>query len=162
MQSGERQQRFQSTSPVWGMTPGISQSQRLKTEFQSTSPVWGMTADGLRNCRVSRISIHIPRVGDDTYVPLCGFERCLFQSTSPVWGMTRFIFQHWFLRLMFQSTSPVWGMTRQDFHSVPPSMFQSTSPVWGMTFANVATLVGYPVSIHIPRVGDDQDCRQGA
>ena len=34
-------------------------------KFQSTSPVWGMTKDYERFKEFLRISIHIPRVGDD-------------------------------------------------------------------------------------------------
>ena len=34
---------FQSTSPVWGMTPLIGEYSSEYKQFQSTSPVWGMT-----------------------------------------------------------------------------------------------------------------------
>ncbi len=56
---------FQSTSPVWGMTCSRISSSIIIAMFQSTSPVWGMTgmADGLQ--QQIKVSIHIPRVGDD-------------------------------------------------------------------------------------------------
>ena len=47
-----------------------------------------MTADELRDRRVSRISIHIPRVGDDGGWTQKTWREIIFQSTSPVWGMT--------------------------------------------------------------------------
>ena len=37
----------------------------IRLRFQSTSPVWGMTEGQLRDCYAFAISIHIPRVGDD-------------------------------------------------------------------------------------------------
>ena len=63
----------------------------LLKKFQSTSPVWGMTnRHGVRRAG-DLISIHIPRVGDDE-IPesLVSFGK-QFQSTSPVWGMTRVV-----------------------------------------------------------------------
>ena len=56
--------------------------------FQSTSPVWGMTQNETVQTQHDRISIHIPRVGDDPVTCLQLACRLLFQSTSPVWGMT--------------------------------------------------------------------------
>ena len=84
--------------------------------FQSTSPVWGMTILRERLFENIQISIHIPRVGDDPvmavrfrpaciisiHIPRVGDDRCRlmitavidsFQSTSPVWGMT--IIRRW-------------------------------------------------------------------
>ena len=78
--------------------------------FQSTSPVWGMTLQPVVMSPTVAISIHIPRVGDDfvvqgyrivgiisIHIPRVGDDQILacsaeilreFQSTSPVWGMT--------------------------------------------------------------------------
>ena len=38
-------------------------------KFQSTSPVWGMTTTAMIMFLSFCISIHIPRVGDDRYCP---------------------------------------------------------------------------------------------
>ena len=57
-------------------------------KFQSTSPVWGMTTTGAVSSRSKTISIHIPRVGDDQKQAASLTVHVVFQSTSPVWGMT--------------------------------------------------------------------------
>ena len=102
---------FQSTHPVWGATPIVTNAYTTVDKFQSTHPVWGAThlqgqsffATGYFNprtpCGVRRrryrsrrgwcgISIHAPRVGCDDFnvgwLQHCG----LFQSTHPVWGAT--------------------------------------------------------------------------
>ena len=148
---------FQSTSPVWGMTGYTVLISGNPGEFQSTSPVWGMTRPQSRDFACFVISIHIPRVGDDTDGTTSYTGIVPFQSTSPVWGMTRGVFalelikrvsihiprvgddspsvaQACHTRLPFQSTSPVWGMTQHNVRVViVEAPFQSTSPVWGMT-----------------------------
>ena len=35
------------------------------------------------------------------------------------------------------------------------ALFQSTSPVWGMTKIDALVIHAFSISIHIPRVGDD-------
>ncbi len=127
---------FQSTSPAWGTTKNIQES-RLKMIFQSTSPVRGTTiksiynalcslyfnprppcggrpADFSRRAAEQKISIHVPRAGDDRgyvsrksdgiiisiHVPRAGDDKAhaakcgdgsIFQSTSPVRGTTHLI-----------------------------------------------------------------------
>ena len=81
----------------------------------------------------SPISIHIPRVGDDTSSWYATPVDWLFQSTSPVWGMTRpgrkcegF--------LVISIHIPRVGDDRYNRLTVVRIVeFQSTSPVWGMT-----------------------------
>ncbi len=125
-------ERFQSTSPVWRTTPFAVQRAPAKwnfnprppcggrpnvhgwrgqrQRFQSTSPVWRTTGryydtwdSGGISIHVPRveddsevekmknptkISIHVPRVEDDLVFPhLCIFPEP-FQSTSPVWRTT--------------------------------------------------------------------------
>ena len=57
---------FLSTSPVWGTT-GVSEVVVILDRFLSTSPVWGTTAASPVSEPVLRISIHVPRVGDDRW-----------------------------------------------------------------------------------------------
>ena len=136
-----------------------------------------MTRTGTAPEYGSSISIHIPRVGDDSLLLYFVRAQDIFQSTSPVWGMTSMSMLRRFASL-FQSTSPVWGMTlplslcfrRQRFQSTSPVWgmtenvpackgamlgFQSTSPVWGMTNITNYIHIKIHISIHIPRVGDD-------
>ena len=50
----------------------------------------GDDVPGLLQCMAPRrISIHIPRVGDDIRQTRANHKAKEFQSTSPVWGMTR-------------------------------------------------------------------------
>ena len=100
---------FQSTSPVWGTTKSQENgwisicyfnprppcggrrscfalcSNGYKA-FQSTSPVWGTTY-GTACCRGSvRISIHVPRVGDDRGLPVSITCRSYFNPRPPCGG----------------------------------------------------------------------------
>ena len=88
------------------------------------------------------ISIHVPRVGDDAI-------QYAYQGFAKE----------------FLSTSPAWGTTRLEQQVRAMQQFLSTSPAWGTT----STLEEYGpekiISIHVPRVGDDQtiaDKVQGA
>ena len=78
--------------------------------FQSTRPVWGVTPLSCISQILRTISIHTPRVGRDRPDHMSHCIRWIFQSTRPVWGVTviergvgKFI--------VFQSTRPVWGVT---------------------------------------------------
>ena len=79
--------RFQSTSPVWGMTHDFVY---LACRFPISIhiPRVGDDKDLNLGCMVTVVSIHIPRVGDDNQQFASHMDLCLFQSTSPVWGMT--------------------------------------------------------------------------
>ena len=56
--------KFQSTSPARGTTTWHA-PQGGGSEFQSTSPARGTTLAAVRILRATRISIHVPREGDD-------------------------------------------------------------------------------------------------
>ena len=56
------------------------------------------------------ISIHVPRVGDDTLRTDAGDIYKVFLSTSPAWGTTIDFLQS-VLGEIFLSTSPAWGTT---------------------------------------------------
>ena len=57
----------------------------------------------------------------------------------------------------FQSTSPVWRTTPRDIsRGTGENQFQSTSPVWRTTHKELPHLVKNIISIHVPRVEDDQ------
>ena len=58
---------FQSTSPVWRTTDN-SVIAALIDEFQSTSPVWRTTSFPGKSKPKLQISIHVPRVEDDSPV----------------------------------------------------------------------------------------------
>ena len=79
--------RFQSTSPVRGMTR--SKVYELPEEEISIHiPRAGDDRALARELGLYDISIHIPRAGDDTMPSRCWYLSRVFQSTSPVRGMT--------------------------------------------------------------------------
>ena len=126
---------FLSTSPAWGTTipfqapvgrsvnfyprpprggrrwhpcgPGHRQC-----GFLSTSPAWGTTFRRhlWRPC-FPRISIHVPRVGDDQRNGRRTGQNDTFLSTSPAWGTTPSPASRWRRCGEFLSTSPAWGTT---------------------------------------------------
>ena len=110
-------------------------------------------AEGLSIQRV-RISIHVPRVGDDIYfahtqpyfgisihVPRVG-DDC--RRPAPAAGWPRFL-----------STSPAWGTTEAARRAILEGGFLSTSPAWGTTLDRLECFPHFGISIHVPRVGDD-------
>ena len=124
------------------------------------------------------ISIHVPRVEDDGSVsafqknrtdfnprPPCGgrhewgqydIKSAPFQSTSPVWRTTE-VSQNQRRKNIFQSTSPVWRTTWRDVPLQSRYGFQSTSPVWRTTGFICRPVTSREISIHVPRVEDDQN-----
>ena len=79
---------FQSTRPVWDVTPSRPWTICKVCIFQSTRPVWGVT--GCFPCLplFLLISIHTPRVGRDDNAQCQQRRLPEFQSTRPVWGVT--------------------------------------------------------------------------
>ena len=131
--AAERNLGFQSTSPVWGTTDGLSillgngiisihvprvgddKEPRKRVDihllFQSTSPLWGTTFLICAMLQwVQGISIHVPRVGDDLWNGLLPWKRPHFNPRPPCGGRPRFA-RFYNLPELFQSTSPVWGTT---------------------------------------------------
>ena len=81
---------FQSTSPVWGTTWYIFRTLPSTIDFNPRPPCGGRPQVFGRVAKPIRISIHVPRVGDDDELDEEGaLDEILFQSTSPVWGTTQ-------------------------------------------------------------------------
>ena len=172
----KRVRKFQSTSPVWRttrsrlttLTTRLNFNPRppcggrpvcrfticVNKKFQSTSPVWRTTIQLLLLPRTQKISIHVPRVEDDTkrtlrrilryisiHVPRVEDDSCglsvsrpprYFNPRPPCGGRRR----QWKTAKKsnrFQSTSPVWRTTFFMIFSFKQDLFQSTSPVWRTT-----------------------------
>ena len=123
---------FQSTSPVWRTTDGKPSRATLDAIFQSTSPVWRTTI--LQPRDISRRANFNPR-------PPCGGRP---STTTDTTKMSR-----------FQSTSPVWRTTPNSIKYGTHFTFQSTSPVWRTTLRNIGFSDCDFISIHVPRVEDD-------
>ena len=99
--------------------------------FQSTSPVWRTTRNAFAFLGTLSISIHVPRVEDDSRIG---------QPHSRI--------------INFNPRPPCGG--RLFLLSVPSSffLFQSTSPVWRTTSIMIVSLIYQIISIHVPRVED--------
>ena len=103
--------------------------------FLSTSPVWGTTAQREEAlAKQLAISIHVPRMGDDASCGRSGPAAIIFLSTSPVWGTT--------------------GMTAT--RSPPKKYFYPRPPYGGRQLGDLPLEFGEQISIHVPRMGDDQ------
>ena len=142
--------------PPCGGRPCSMLSASCRSLFQSTSPVWRTTKAIAARERLECISIHVPRVEDDSVLTTSYIVRGIFQSTSPVWRTTEmFITLHGLNAeisihvprveddMMINTT----GCEQAHFNPRPPcggrpvdgelmpnlSLFQSTSPVWRTT-----------------------------
>ncbi len=133
-----------------------SQSAHNRFYFNPRSPCGErLSADKIKYLN-QKISIHVPRVGNDKpQKPTISLTQ--FQSTFPVWGTTTTSITLVKALNLFQSTFPVWGTT--VLLSMMRSLvirFQSTFPVWGTT-RDIKLNGGVRlISIHVPRVGNDQ------
>ena len=81
-----------------------------------------------------KISIHIPRVGDDAAGDAAQAGELPFQSTSPVWGMTTH------------------EESENQLGAISIHIPRVGDDVW---IKSVNRLLAF-ISIHIPRVGDDE------
>ena len=105
----------------------------VATYFYPRPPRGGRPRELLLYEVAQNISIHVPRVGDDTveavlaaggndisiHVPRVGDDRYI--DGLPVW------------RTAFLSTSPAWGTTSTGSQVLEVISFLSTSPAWGTT-----------------------------
>ena len=124
---------FQSTSPVWRTTSNVKKVRSKLHRFQSTSPVWRTTEFTILLFDEKLISIHVPRVEDDSRAARSSARQAHFNPRPPCGGRPRQTPRRCFWRT-FQSTSPVWRTT------VP------------LTDEEIYELI----SIHVPRVEDDR------
>ena len=101
------------------------------------------------------ISIHVPRAGDDGGADLDADDAGKFQSTSPVRGTT---YADWEAAGSFEISIhvPRAGDDPHVFRSLyQQDPFQSTSPVRGTTGHGAPHPRPARISIHVPRAGDD-------
>ena len=104
---------------------------------------------------VTVISIHVPRMGDDH----CGRKRDgvqrYFYPRPPYGGRPTNRFLSMFQKINFYPRPP-YGGRRIYFIAITPQIaFLSTSPVWGTTFKVAIFKKRIKISIHVPRMGDD-------
>ena len=125
-----------------------------------------------------KISIHVPREGDDRSCGAGKSARTNFNPRPPRGGRP-FSLSLYLILVRFQSTSPARGTTilisngeiiKSNFNPRPPRggrlvtldtaihlhIFQSTSPARGTTDRLCENLQHGTISIHVPREGDDQ------
>ena len=146
--------------------------------FLSTSPVWGTTRLWNPSTPPATISIHVPRMGDDTRSVIMMKSKRNFYPRPPYGGRLRL---RWFspLRANFYPRPPYGGRRGNAYILDCPLRFLSTSPVWGTTLEWVSSFDAethfYPrppyggrhcdavgivtiseISIHVPRMGDDR------
>ena len=145
--------------------------------FQSTSPVWRTTRNRQHIRGRSIISIHVPRVEDDSGRNIAFALRCDFNPRPPCGGRL-FTLRRQNQIFVFQSTSPVWRTTVRvklptagaiHFNPRPPcggrlkgrghkcgrEYFNPRPPCGGRRNRLSASTASQDISIHVPRVEDD-------
>ena len=142
--------------PPRGGRPGRFSRPVLKNIFLSTSPAWGTTHRASGGRHGDRISIHVPRVGDDassvTASILCKYDfypRPPRGGRRPPAGFARPAL------LYFYPRPPRGGRRTERVEEGTATEFLSTSPAWGTTSLSQTPLPLSAISIHVPRVGDD-------
>ena len=146
---------FQSTSPVWGTTPLTHICIRSPT-FQSTSPVWGTTS--CAGVPVSSSAHFNPRppCGGRQYRLRTGRQGRLYFNPRPPCGGRHSSCALATVRSLFQSTSPVWGTTKYIYSNCCCNRyFNPRPPCGGRQILDVDIHNSIFISIHVPRVGDD-------
>ena len=140
--------------PPCGGRPAVPDTAVVLREFQSTSPVWRTTYAGIEDFTKVEISIHVPRVEDDSSYA-CNLPCIRYFNPRPPCGGRRSIQAPHSGSYPFQSTSPVWRTTPRQTHIKLDKIFQSTSPVWRTTKRGELVPCQPVISIHVPRVEDD-------
>ena len=75
---------FNPRPPCGGRLPRFAEKSRY-CAFQSTSPVWRTTSDNIAERKRLSISIHVPRVEDDTD-KICVADNCIDFNPRPPCG----------------------------------------------------------------------------
>ena len=126
-----------------------------RSGFLSTSPVWGTTPRPEFGEVNTNISIHVPRMGDDTLTKPLSF--CIGISIHvPRMGDDpdrRFPHPHGWC--YFYPRPPYGGRQDKLAQEESAEQFLSTSPVWGTTVRRWKCAPTFSISIHVPRMGDD-------
>ena len=140
---------------MWRTTGGVCPKLPNRQKFQSTSPVWRTTRPRSKSSLRTWISIHAPRVEDDSESARQPRNTIAFQSTSPVWRTTdgyEIAFESSPIsihvpRVEDDTTRSKSSANITNFNPRPPcggrlrkldllrgrGRFQSTSPVWRTT-----------------------------
>ena len=103
--------------------------------FYPRPPCGGRRAAFCASVEVLPISIHVPRVGDDSTPFVWVYHQIVFLSTSPVWGTTQCFAPPVPHPLNFYPRPPCGGRLGLIVTVTTPLIFLSTSPVWGTTTA---------------------------
>ena len=104
----ERKFHFNPRPPCGGRRYCLLSKSMLHL-FQSTSPVWRTTAEEQKSFSAFAISIHVPRVEDDSGQSTFEQRRALFQSTSPVWRTTEAFAREYCIPRNFNPRPPCGG-----------------------------------------------------
>ena len=130
------------------------------SQFQSTLPAGGATAHPLTVAPYWPISIHAPRGGSDSSLPLSSIENLKFQSTLPAGGATSQLELRIAAHYAFQSTLPAGGATLGTEITSSANQFQSTLPAGGATLCCQIFDSNHRISIHAPRGGSDLNSKE--
>ena len=150
------QDSFQSTCPVWGRTYAAPEREPIPFRISIHLPRVGQDVTR-HNCAAgSAISIHLPRVGQDLGPWPCPDPVDVFQSTCPVWGRTRRRHDRPALDDDFNPPAPC-GAGRCCGWKPPNHRcnFNPPAPCGAGHSIPRRQADRHAISIHLPRVGQD-------
>ena len=168
----------ESTSPARGTTAKRIPRFLWRLNFNPRPPHGGRRKNDASITPTAKISIHVPRTGDDDRRKAHCPRNQYFNPRPPHGGRlfncrpcraSDVISIHvprtgddfasssgLSFSLLFQSTSPARGTTGYSMKKLTVNQFQSTSPVRGTTIGGKRIVLGINISIHVPRTGDDK------
>ena len=167
--------QFQSTSPVWRTTFGVLQIRDKNKyfnppcggrpcavflgffggNFNPRPPCGGRPGESVKAIDYDIISIHVPRVEDDPEKNHRALGRGHFNPRPPCGG------RHDCVVMLggkknFNPRPPCGGRPKDERYSLSGCPFQSTSTVWRTTLTLTVNPIQMIISIHVPRVEDDE------
>ena len=127
---------FNPRPPCGGRHNRLTENEFNESNFNPRPPCGGRLVDNYGHDEDEQISIHVPRVEDDSELPRRNTHTSAFQSTSPVWRTTAALLLSLFLLPLYFNPRPPCG------GRLSPIDLDSPEEV---------------ISIHVPRVEDDND-----
>ncbi len=154
MQDHQQIQQFQSTFPVWGTTSLITSYSTPSIDFNPRSPCGERLGRWTRYTATKKISIHVPRVGNDA-INLRQLTQVQISIHVPRVGNDPGLFAY-LLRRQISIHVPRAGNDLLLAHI--PALWIAISihvPRVGNDAINLRQLTQVQISIHVPRVGND-------
>ncbi len=148
---------FQSTFPVWGTTSLITSYSTPSIDFNPRSPCGERLGRWTRYTATKKISIHVPRVGNDA-INLRQLTQVQISIHVPRVGNDDFAFAFCFLLTNFNPRSPCGERPSRTALKPSPLFISIHVPRVGNDHKwYISGIFAIIISIHVPRVGNDNN-----